>query len=419
MSEDDDGTTRVPTRREYVKYGGAVLGGGLLAGCAGNAGSESTPTGTGAASTAARATGTTTDAETTAETETARTDVPYDVEVEPYGTVTFEEIPETYVALGSGAWPDIGFAFGREPVAMSTSYYPLQYYEALPGVSFDVGSVIDLGDVSALDPEQFFEIGADVHVVDKQLVASYSGWDAADFERIESNVGPFAGSYIRGEWSGKALGSQFSFPYYTLPAAITLVGEVFRERARAAAWNDQLETFTREVAEAASGSSPDLGVVYSGSNPTEGTFYIASPTAAGVGNYPYRKLGASNAFAELTDEETYEIDYEGLLEMDPEYICVDSAISGIPPEEFESQFVDPMEEHPIGSELRAVKNDNVVRGCGRHQGPIVAHFETEAMAKQLYPDAFGEFDPEAWPDVPESERLFDRERISGVINGEF
>jgi iron complex transport system substrate-binding protein len=42
MSEDSDGHD-APTRRDYVKYGGAVVGGGLLAGCAGQSDSGSTP----------------------------------------------------------------------------------------------------------------------------------------------------------------------------------------------------------------------------------------------------------------------------------------------------------------------------------------------------------------------------------------
>ena len=42
MSDDDTNTTEAPTRREYVKYGDAVVAGGALAGCTG--GTESTRT---------------------------------------------------------------------------------------------------------------------------------------------------------------------------------------------------------------------------------------------------------------------------------------------------------------------------------------------------------------------------------------
>ncbi|MFC7203303.1 ABC transporter substrate-binding protein [Haloferax namakaokahaiae] len=415
----DDSRRDGPTRREYVKYGGAVLTGGLLAGCTGNtdAGAQETTEATTTAKTAMTAT--TEAEETTTESEqTTAEDISYDVEVKPYGDVLFDAVPESYVTLGSGAWADIAFAFGSEPDAMSKRYYPLQYYEALPGVSFDSSGVTDLGDVSEVDAELFFELDADVHLIDKQLLASYAGWDADDFEQVESNVGPFAGSYLRGEWSGKALGVEFSFPYYTLPEAISLVGEVFQAQSRATTWNDQLDSFAADIDSTSPDSSPNVGVIYSGSNPAEGTFYIKSPTAAGVGNYPYELLGVSNAFAEFTGDGTYQIDYEGLLQADPDYIFVDSAISGLSTQEFESQIVEPMRDHPVGSELTAVQNDTIVRGCGRHQGPIIAHFETEAMAKQLYPDAFGTFDAEAFPSVPEAEQLFDRQRLADIVNGD-
>ncbi|MFH5797161.1 ABC transporter substrate-binding protein [Haladaptatus sp. CMAA 1911] len=405
---DETGSTEAPTRREYVKYGGAVVGGGLLAGCAGDSAPETTPAETSETTTTERKT-----------TTTSETDSSYEVTVEPYGPVAFDEVPKTYVTMGSGAWTDIGFAFGNEPIAMSMSYYPFQYYRSLPDVSFDENAVTDLGEVSAMSTEQLFEIDADVHIVDKQLVASYSGWDGDGFDQIENNVGPFAGSYIRGEWSGNALGMEFSFPYYTLPEAITLVGNVFKQRERASVWTRQLESFTADIADRLPESTPDVGIIYSGSDPSKGTFFIASPTAAGVGNFPYGVLDVTNGFADLTDAETYQTDYEGLLEMDPDYICVDSAISQLSPQEFESKFIDTMSDDPVGRELSAVKNDAVVRGCGRHQGPIIAHFETEAMAKQLHPDEFGAFDPERFPEVLKDERLFDRQRLADIINGEF
>ena len=40
---DDSATHEAPTRRDTIKYGGAVVGGGLLAGCTGDLDSSSTP----------------------------------------------------------------------------------------------------------------------------------------------------------------------------------------------------------------------------------------------------------------------------------------------------------------------------------------------------------------------------------------
>jgi iron complex transport system substrate-binding protein len=41
------------------------------------------------------------------------------------------------------------------------------------------------------------------------------------------------------------------------------------------------------------------------------------------------------------------------------------------------------------------------------------------VAQQLYPEEFGAFDPEAFPAVPEENQLFDRQRVTDIINGEF
>jgi hypothetical protein len=50
-------------------------------------------------------------------------------------------------------------------------------------------------------------------------------------------------------------------------------------------------------------------------------------------------------------------------------------------------------------------------------------FNLEMTAKQLYPDRFGEWpgfgDGNAYPDVPADERLFDRERVTDIVTGEF
>jgi iron complex transport system substrate-binding protein len=44
-------------------------------------------------------------------------------------------------------------------------------------------------------------------------------------------------------------------------------------------------------------------------------------------------------------------------------------------------------------------------------------FQTEMVAKQVYPDIFGEF-PGLGEPVPESEQLFDRQRVADIINGD-
>lgn len=85
MSDNDTGETirhAAPTRRDYVKYGGAVVGGGLLAGCAGDSSSDRVETDT------------STPTETTREETETPEDTSYSVTMEPVGTVEFDAVPE-------------------------------------------------------------------------------------------------------------------------------------------------------------------------------------------------------------------------------------------------------------------------------------------------------------------------------------
>lgn len=50
-------------------------------------------------------------------------------------------------------------------------------------------------------------------------------------------------------------------------------------------------------------------------------------------------------------------------------------------------------------------------------------FQLEMTAKQLFPERFGAWpgygDGESYPEIPEAERLFDRERVTDIVAGEF
>jgi iron complex transport system substrate-binding protein len=125
-----------------------------------------------------------------------------------------------------------------------------------------------------------------------------------------------------------------------------------------------------------------------------------------VGKKQYNDLGVKNAFAELeTDGAFYKVDYEGLLEVDPEIIVAPWGLMESE-ETFEKNFVQPMKDDPVGSEVSAVKNDRVFRGGAANQGPIINLVNTEIAAQQIYPDVFGE------------EQLFDRQRVSDIVNGD-
>ena len=142
---------------------------------------------------------------------------------------------------------------------------------------------------------------------------------------------------------------------------------------------------------------------------------VTDPTVRGVATRQYRTFGVENAFADIELTDGWKTDYEGLLEADPEYLFFDSTLS-MGRDEFRTRFVEPLEESAVGSELTAVREGNVLRGGGRYQGPIVNLFVSEVLAKQLYPDEFGEFT--AVGEVPDGEKLFDRQRVADIINGD-
>jgi iron complex transport system substrate-binding protein len=408
MSDDDTNTTEASTRRECMKYGGAVITGGLLAGCSANSSSSTdSPDATLTETTATTAT----DAEpTTTERES------FDVTVKPYGSITFESAPKTYATSG-GAWTDFGFAFGSEPTAMSRiEPYPTRYYDLLPGVTFDTSGMTNLGDPSAYGKEQFYELDVDTLLMDKILINSYAGWETQDFEEIEENVAPFCGSYVRGSWAGEALDVEFSFPYYTLTEAVELAGDLFQDQARAEAWVSLHESFHSDLQSQAPSASPSIGLLYSASKPADGTFMVTDPTLPGVATRQYRTFDVENAFADVNLTDGWKTDYEGMLEADPEYLFFDSTLS-MGREEFEKRFVTPLEESAVGSELTAVQEGNIFRGGGRYQGPIINLFVTEVLAKQLYPEQFGDFT--AVGEVSTERQLFDRQRVSDIINGAF
>lgn len=73
--------------------------------------------------------------------------------------------------------------------------------------------------------------------------------------------------------------------------------------------------------------------------------------------------------------------------------------------EFQNTVVAFMKNHPIASDLTAVKQGKVFQGGPLYQGPTTNLVLTERGANQLYPDAF------------EGVTLFDRQHVADIING--
>ena len=399
MSDDDSETTEAPTRRDYVKYGGAVVAGGLLAGCTGEAGeTTNTPAST----------------ETATETTATETDSSYTVRVDPLGEFTFDEVPEQYAANDLVA-ADIAHALGKTELIAGPGdmdRWPTFFYDQLPGVSMDTDDALELFSESGYDQEVFYEADPDVNLIDPGMARNYMQFDEADVQELAENTGPFVtpfNVYIFADF-------QSDHPT-TIYEVFEQMSRVFREEAKYEAFASLHEEVVSEVQSRLppEGERPTVAIINAASSPGDGEFYPSTIDTPGTAMKPYRDLKLNDA---LADAETTDgtIDYETMLEIDPEVIAVAWQIA-TPDEQFAESFVTPFENDSLGQQLQAVQNDRVIKGQHLAQGPVINLFQTEYVAKQYYPEEFGE-----WPDddvVPEGERLFDRQRVADIINGDF
>jgi iron complex transport system substrate-binding protein len=191
---------------------------------------------------------------------------------------------------------------------------------------------------------------------------------------------------------------------------------VFRETERYEAFAALHDEFLSDVQSELPPESerPDVFLTYEGTDEPE-TFSPYRLNDKGTSKKQWRDLGVTDAL-EGTDIENLsttnrgELDYENLLEVDPDVILIrgherDSAT------EFRDSVLAYMRDHPVGGELTAVREGRVYRGGYLNQGPIHNLFLTERAAKQLYPDVFGEVTGDA--------ELFDRQRVADIVTGEF
>ncbi len=395
------------TRRDCLKYGGAIVGGGLLAGCVGgsDAGSTATTTGqettTGGEPTAAE---TETETETTESETTAAEDDAYTVSMVPVGDVTFESVPETWVA-NNGSWADMGIALGREPpkALWLTNRYHTQYYDEIPGVSVDKSDMVSLYQ-DGVSKELFYELDADVHVMDPNFLQNrFKGWKESDVAEVRENVAPMFGNCIYAQhypWHD-------GYRYYTLYEAFEKLATVFRETERYEAFETLHDDFQSNLDSVVPGENerPAAAVLWGvGDEPEEFYPYIIGE---GTGFKHLRDLGVRDALAN-TDVKDFHgsraaIDLETLLEVDPEVLML-RGYEAKSRQEFQNTVVEFLKNDDTASALTAVRNGDVYRAGSLYQGPITNFVLTERTAAQLY-DVDGE--------------LFDRQRVADIVNGDF
>jgi len=407
MSEHDDTTRQeAPTRRGYLKYGGAVVGGGLLAGCTGDGAGD----GTGG--------DTSTRNETTDEETEESEDTSYSVTMAPMGEVTFDQVPETAV-LFDDVWADHLVAIGQHDKIIATGRpggYFTGFYDQLPGVSFDTEDLTPMWS-DGLSKELFYELDADVHHLDPCRWLSFdSGWDRADFEEVSDNVAPFfCNRFSRANSDPPEGECRDSYEYYNVWALAEKFSRAYQVENRGERLREVREEMVAEIRDRIppADDRPTVAlVVYNADEKTFGTYEINGP---GFAKAHYRPLEPVGAFAD--SDKTYandysDVDLEEMLEVDPDVIIHHWDIE--PSDRFDAML--DLEDDPVGSELTAIRNDRVYVGGTPMQGPIFNLFQLENAAQQIYPEEFGEF--RGATETPEDQQLFDRERVADIINGD-
>ena len=397
---DDDVVHETSTRRGVITYGGTLAVGGGLAGCL--------ESGSGA------------DADNAGDSdETATADTAYEACIEPVGCRTFEAVPETWLVY-NGGWADMAFALGqRDGFLTADNMIPSFFFEPF-GLDVPAASELTSLKTESWDKETFYDLDPDVILMSPEYmhgVGFVDGWEKADTEEIAENVAPFFGNNMRRRRD------YHDHRLYTLYEGLERLADLFQERERYEAMKAVYDELQADISSRLPPESerPRIGLINSGSEPSKGRFYLLNTQGEGYENKPYRDLDVASAFSEEMEGWT---DYETMLEVDPEVIMVHWGIgttgdtNSFSARAFREQYVTPMENDPIGSKLTAVQNGDIYPGQYGEQGPLVNLLQTEMVAQQLYPEEFGAFDPESFPEVPGENQLFDRQRVANIINGD-
>ena len=409
---EDEGTgLEARTRREYVTYGGAVLCGGLLAGCTAGGGSEATPTDAEP------------DPDTSTPSGTASADTsenePYTVTMSPVGEVTFESPPETvFTRLTHHA--DMVFALGRGDAinAMhAPDYYDAlwnQFVERLPGVSLDWSGLYSSWEPSK---EKLYELDSDVHLADPAWVVQLGSWDMADIEEIRENVSPWFGNSLSdrhqeptGEWTGE-------YRYYGLWEQFEKVAQVFRAEDRYRALAAVRDAILSTIADGLPPEEERPTAVMVAAVDIEKDIWAYTLDNPGFLTAHTRPLGPRDAFGGAVESGSV-VDFEMLLEADPDVILY---LGGMLPDVNMADLRATLESDPVASEITAVRNGRVHPQGARYQGPILNLFQLEMTAKQLYPEQFGEwpsYTEGPYPEIPTEEQLFDRGRVADIVTAD-
>ena len=395
------------TRREYVKYGGAIIAGGLLAGCSSQSDSGSEPTATDAD-------------ETDADERATATDAPYEVCMKPNGCHTLEAVPEKFVVYHQGP-VDMMISLGQFDGLVASGFpstFPTRYFDQIPDVSVDMEDVTALNEDGTPDKELFYELDVDVHLIGHHPAMEYFEFEESDLAELEENVAPFHGSWMRRpDYTD-------GHPYYGLYEGLDEYAEVFKAQNRGEAFRSLHDQLVADLTAELPPVEERPTVAYLNTNYWDDgkTVYVRDPTVPGYQTKPLRDLEfpSHDPFAGQypADGNFIKGDYELLLDVDPEVIVYHAGMNvrRDPEKSFRDDILDPLREDPGAGEVTAIAEGRVYPFHEFEQGPVMNLFNVELLAKAVYPETFGE--PTGMEAPPEGEQLFDRQRVADVINGD-
>jgi iron complex transport system substrate-binding protein len=326
--------------------------------------------------------------------------------MEPVGTVEFDAVPETVASYFPG-YADMAVALGHADAVASVglpSRYHTGYYDELDGVSIDKSRLTTLYD-GGVGKETFYSIGADLHLVDPNwLLNNFKGWEQKDIDELVEQQAPFLGNVIF-----RRTDTWHNYRYYTMYEAFEKVAQVFQEPERYRQFASFHDNFIADVQARLPGPDqrPNAALLWQGKNEPE-SFYPYRLSGKGTNKKQFHDLGISDALAGtgiegLSTTERGQIDYETMLEVDPDSILVRGHETKTR-EEFVDTVLAFMKAHDTASQLTAVQNDAVYRGGPIYAGPIHNLFLTERFATLYFPDTY-------------SGELFSRSDVSDIITG--
>lgn len=343
-------------------------------------------------------------------------DAPYSVTMSPVGTVHFKRPPRRSMCLDAN-YEDMLMALDRSSTLVATGYEGNHYegfYTQLPGVTarIDHANLPAVG--MGLDKEVLYALQAEVHHIDPLRLTRTPAWSDADIAEITANVGPFFANRFSREHTAP---TDAPYTFYSAFELAGKVGEVYRQNGRAVALKAVHDEMVRRIQTKLPPESerPRVGLVIH----ANGRFTPFALSREGYGTAQYRAVGARDAFERIKDR-TYadagrgtNLDLEGLLAIDPDVLVMPFAIYP----SYHARFAElrALAKDPIAGHLRALRTGRVFPGGTPLQGPIFLLFQTEMIAKQLYPDRFG-----AWREdgiYPAEAQLFDRSIVASILTG--